>query len=70
MADLMGLDATVLETLAVRPMTERALARLLDEPKYAVGASLRRLVTRRLVAPAPREQHHPVIRWQPAGGVR
>ncbi len=28
------------------------------------------LMTRRLVAPAPREQHHPVIRWQPAGGVR
>ncbi len=65
MADLMGLDRTVLETLAVRPLTERALARLLDEPKYTVGASLRRLV-----APAPREQHHPVIRWQPAGGVR
>lgn len=70
MADLMSLDATVLETLATRPMTERALARLLDEPKCTVGASLRRLVTRRLVAPAPREQHHPVIRWQPAGGVR
>ena len=70
MADLMGLDATVLETLALRPMTERALARLLDEPKYAVSASISRLVTRRLVAPAPREQHHPVIRWRPAGGVR
>jgi len=70
MADLMGLDRAVLETLAERPLTERALARLLDEPKYAVGASISRLVTRRLVAPAPREQHHPVIRWQPAGGVR
>lgn len=63
----LGLDRAVLETLALRPLTEQALACILDEPKPTVGASLRRLVARHAVRPAPRDWH-PVVRWQPAEG--
>ena len=58
-----ALDAVILDGLARCPMTERALARRLSEPRATVGAAVSRLVVRRLVVPVAPEGWHPVVRW-------